>query len=262
MTATVLAPAAFGPDRTPSRRFTVVDQPGRGQGAVAGEITVLIAHGQTLVRAGLRSLLGGGQSICVVGEAAGGEEAVVLARRHRPNVVLMDATLPGLDAVEAVKRMALIPKVRVMMLTAAEDEGMAFPSLRAGASAFLVQETEPAELVRAVRLVARGEPMLSPSVTRRLIAQYVSQPDLTEPSTEQLEELTKREREVVALVARGLSNHEIAEHLVITPGTAKTHVSRAMVKLHARDRAQLVVMAYEGGLASPRAEARTLALAT
>jgi DNA-binding NarL/FixJ family response regulator len=116
--------------------------------------------------------------------------------------------------------------------------------------------------MRAVRLVARGEPLLSPAVTRRLIAEYLSQPQITEPSSEQLEELTRREREVVALVARGLSNHEIAEHLVITPGTAKTHVSRAMVKLHARDRAQLVVIAYEAGLASPRADSQPLVLAT
>ena len=262
MTATVLAPAAFAPDRTPSRRFTLVDQNGHGQGAAAGEITVLIAHGQTLVRAGLRSLLDGGQTISVVGEAAGGEEAVVLARRLRPNVVLMDATLPGLDAVEAIKRMAPLPEVRVMMLTSADDDEMVFPSLRAGATAFLIQDTEPAELVRAVRLVARGEALLSPGVTRRLIAQYLSQPEATTATLDELDELTKREREVVALVARGLSNQEIAEHLVITPGTAKTHVSRAMVKLHARDRAQLVVMAYEAGLAAPRAEARPLALAT
>jgi DNA-binding NarL/FixJ family response regulator len=261
MTATVLAPAAFAPDRTPRPRLELVGQTQRAQGPRTGEIRVLIAHGQTLVRAGLRSLLEGG-SISVLGEAGGGDDAVTLARRMRPDVVLMDATLPGLDAVEAIKQMATIPELRVIMLTAANADEIVFTSLRAGVRGFLAQDTEPAELVRAVRLVARGEAHLSPSVAGRLIAEYVSQPDIKAPSNDLLEELTNREREVVALVARGLTNQEIGEQLVVTPGTAKTHVSRAMVKLHARDRAQLVVIAYEAGLASPGAASRSLAIAT
>ena len=259
MTATLVAPA-FVPDHTPRPRLALVDPTQRVQGPRTGEIRVLIAHGQTLVRAGLRSLLDAGQAISVVAEAAGGDEAVTLARRLHPDVVLMDATLPGLDAVEVIKQMAPIPDVRVMMLTAAEADEIVFTSLRAGVRAFLAQDTEPAELVRAVRSVARGEALLSASVAGKLIAEYVSQPDVKAPSCDQLEELTNREREVVALVARGLTNREIAEHLVVTPGTAKTHVSRAMVKLHARDRAQLVVIAYEAGLAAPRNAGSSLAL--
>ena len=216
---------------------------------------MLVAHSQALVRAGIRGLLEGGQSISVVGEAADGDEAIVLAQRLGPDVVLMDATLPDLD-VEAIRQISALAGVRVMMLTAAESDERVFQSLRAGVTAFLVQDTEPAELVRAVRLVARGESLLSPSLTRRLIVELVSRPEVPQPSADELEELTKREREVMALVALGLSNDEIAEQLVVSPATAKTHVSRAMVKLHARDRAQLVVFAYQTGLVRPDGDAQ------
>jgi DNA-binding NarL/FixJ family response regulator len=249
MTATVIAPAAFAPDHARRRRLALVDRIERTQGPARNEIRVLIAHGQALPRAGFRSLLEGGQSITVVAEAAAGEEAVALAARLRPDVVLMDAALPGLDAVEATRRLAPLPGVRVMMLTTAETDECVFPSLRAGASAYLVQDTEPAELMRAIRLVARGDALLSPSLTRRLIAEFVSQPEGVQASSDQLAELTAREREVVALAALGLSNDEIAERLVVSPATARTHVSRAMVKLHAHDRAQLVALAYQSGLA-------------
>jgi DNA-binding NarL/FixJ family response regulator len=254
MTATVLDPVAPAPDFSPRRRLRLVDPTEHATATTYREIRVVVAHGQSLVRAGIRGLLEGGQSISVVGEAADGDEAIAVARRLGPDVVLMDATLPDLD-VEAIRQIAAVAGVRVMMLTAAETDEHVFPSLRAGVTAFLVQDTEPAELVRAVRLVARGESLLSPSLTRRLIGELVSRPELPQPSTDELEELTKREREVMALVALGLSNDEIAEQLVVSPATAKTHVSRAMVKLHARDRAQLVAFAYQAGLVRPRDDA-------
>ena len=254
MTATVLVPAAPGPEQAPRRRLTLVHPTERTEGTARREIRVLVAHSQALVRAGIRGLLEGGQSISVVGEAADGDEAIVLAQRLGPDVVLMDATLPDLD-VEAIRQISAFAGVRVMMLTAAESDERVFQSLRAGVTGFLVQDTEPAELVRAVRLVARGESLLSPSLTRRLIVELISRPEVPQPSADELEELTKREREVMALVALGLNNDEIAEQLVVSPATAKTHVSRAMVKLHARDRAQLVVFAYQTGLVRPRADA-------
>jgi DNA-binding NarL/FixJ family response regulator len=216
---------------------------------------VLIADGQALVRAGLRVLLETNQRITVVGEAACGEEAVALARRLRPDVVLIDARLPGLDSVEATGRMFSESRVAVMLLTANEGDERIFAALRAGASGLLLKDTEPAELVLAVELLARGEALLSPRLTRRLIAELASRPEPASASPGLLDELTAREREVVALVALGLSNGEIAERLVVTPATAKTHVSRAMVKLDARDRAKLVVLAYEAGLVVPRAQA-------
>ena len=253
MTATVLVPAAPGPEQAPRRRLTLVPTE-RTEGTARREIRVLVAHSQALVRAGIRGLLEGGQSISVVGEAADGDEAIVLAQRLGPDVVLMDATLPDLD-VEAIRQISAFAGVRVMMLTAAESDERVFQSLRAGVTAFLVQDTEPAELVRAVRLVARGESLLSPSLTRRLIVELISRPEVPQPSADELEELTKREREVMALVALGLNNDEIAEQLVVSPATAKTHVSRAMVKLHARDRAQLVVFAYQSGLVRPDGDA-------
>jgi DNA-binding NarL/FixJ family response regulator len=208
---------------------------------------VLVAHGHALVRAGIRSLLEDGPFISVIGEAADGDDALALAHGLRPDVVLIDATLPDFD-IEAVREIAAVEGVRVMILSPGDTDGSVFPSLRAGARAVLVQDTEPAELVRAVRLVARGEALLSPSLTRRLIGELLSRPDPARPSSEVLDELTAREREVVALVGLGLANDEIAERLVVSPATAKTHVSRAMIKLHARDRAQLVVFAYETGL--------------
>jgi DNA-binding NarL/FixJ family response regulator len=247
MTATALTESATVPELVSPRRLVLVDPTEGGKGTPNREIRVLIAHGHALVRAGIRSLLEGGQSISVVGEAAGGAQAIALARRLEPDVVLMDGTLPDID-VEAIRQMTELADARVMILTAGDaDEGL-FRSLRAGATALLVHDTEPAELVRAVRLVARGEALLSPSLTRRLIAELASRPEVRQPNSDELEELTAREREVMALVAQGLSNDEIAERLVVSPATAKTHVSRAMVKLHARDRAQLVVFAYQSGL--------------
>jgi DNA-binding NarL/FixJ family response regulator len=217
---------------------------------------VLIADGQALVRAALRLLVEADRHITVVGEAATGEEAVALARRTRPDVVLIDARLPGLDSVEATGRISAESGPAVMLLVGSAGDEHAFAALRAGASGVLLKDTEPAELVRAVELLARGEALLSPSLTRNVIAELASRPQAPDPIPELLDELTGREREVVALVALGLNNGEIAERLVISPATAKTHVSRAMLKLGARDRAKLVVLAYKAGLVAPMAEAR------
>jgi DNA-binding NarL/FixJ family response regulator len=216
---------------------------------------VLVADGQALVRAGLRALLESGGRISVVGEASTGEEAVAEACRLRPDVVLLDATLPGLNRVEAIRRMLADPGIAVMLLTATGQDDHIFPTLRAGASGLLVKDTEPAELVRAVELLARGDALLSPSLTRRLIAELAAVPDPQLPRSELLDELTPREREVVTLVALGLSNRDIAERLVISPATSKTHVSRAMLKLRARDRGQLVAFAFHAGLAVPHPKA-------
>jgi DNA-binding NarL/FixJ family response regulator len=213
------------------------------------------------VRAGFRVLLESELGIAVAEEAATGEQAVALARHVRPDVVLMDAGLPGLDALEATRQIVADPdlqEVRVMILTTLENDENVFGALRAGATGFLVKDTEPMELLRAVRALARGEALLAPSVTLRVISELASYPDRERLSPVQLEELTPREREVMALVAEGLTNAEIAERLVVSPATARTHVSRTMVKLHARDRAQLVVLAYETGLvlASPAKSVR------
>jgi DNA-binding NarL/FixJ family response regulator len=220
-----------------------------GRAGAAPAVRVLIADGQALVRAGFRALLEPGGRISVVGEAATGEEAVAKARRLRPDVVLLDATLPGLDCVEATGRILADPGIAVMLLTATELDERIFATLRAGARGLLLKDTDPAELVRAIELLARGDALLSPSLTRRLIAELASVPDPQLPSSELLDELTPREREVVGLVALGLSNADIAERLVISPATSKTHVSRAMLKLGAHDRAQLVVFAFHAGLA-------------
>ena len=226
-----------------------------GRAGAAPAVRVLVADGQALVRAGLRALLEVGAEISVVGEASSGEEAVALARRLHPDVVLIDATLPGMDCVEATGQMLADPGVAVMLLTATELDDHIFAELRAGARGLLLTDTEPAELVRAVELLARGDALLSPSLTRRLIAELASVPDPQLPSSDLLGELTPREREVVGLVALGLSNADIAERLVISPATSKTHVSRAMLKLGVHDRAQLVVFAFHAGLAVPRADA-------
>ena len=216
-------------------------------------IRLLLADDQALVRAGLRVLFESEKDIALVGEAANGEEALALARYSRPDVVLMDIRMPSLDGLEATRQIAAdeqLSGVRVLILTTFEIDEYVFEALRAGASGFLLKDTEPSELIQGVRIVAGGDALLSPSVTRRLIAEFISRPESPRlGSTEdQLEVLTVREREVMALVGVGLSNDEIAERLTVSPATAKTHVSRAMVKLGARDRAQLVVLAHQTGL--------------
>jgi DNA-binding NarL/FixJ family response regulator len=220
-------------------------------------VRVLLADGQGLVRAGFRLLLEATERISVVGEAASGEEAVAVAHRLRPDVALIDATLPGLDSVQATRQISSQSGVAVILLIPSQDDEHSLPALRAGATGLLLKDTEPAELVRAVETLARGGALLSPKVTRHLIAELAARPEPVSPCPELLDELTAREREVVALVGHGLGNAEIAERLVVTPATAKTHVSRAMVKLHAHDRAKLVVFAYETGLVRPRTATAT-----
>ncbi|HEX2086265.1 MAG TPA: response regulator transcription factor [Solirubrobacteraceae bacterium] len=217
-------------------------------------IRVVLADDQALVRAGLRALLAAEDGIEVVGEAADGDEAVAVVRETRPDVVLMDVRMPGTDGLEATRRIVAdeaLDGVRVLVLTTFELDEYVFEALRVGAAGFLLKADEPGELVRAVRVVADGESLLSPSVTRRVVEAFAEAPAPCAPSAGLLEELTDREAEIVALVGTGLSNQEIAERLVISPATARTHVSRAMVKLGARDRAQLVVFAYEAGLVAP-----------
>jgi len=216
-------------------------------------IKVLLADDQALVRAGFRALLDAQPDIEVVGEAGDGSAAIELARRHRPDMILMDIRMPGMDGLAATKDITRDPglrDVRVVILTTFDLDEYVFEALRIGASGFLVKNTEPAELIQAVHAVAAGDALLSPGVTRRLIGEFALKSRMPEGAA-QLELLTEREREVMALVAEGLSNDEIADKLVVSPATAKTHVSRAMIKLGARDRAQLVVMAYESGLVRP-----------
>ena len=214
-------------------------------------IRVLLADDQLVIRAGLRVLLEGEGEIVVTGEASDGEQAVALARDTLPDVVLMDIRMPGLDGVEATRLIAgdaRLSGVRILILTTLESDEYVFEALRAGASGFLVKDGDVAEVLRAVRVVAAGEALLSPGATRRLVEELTAWPERGRLAPALLVELTEREREVMALVAYGLTNHEIAERLVISPATAKTHVSRTMLKLHAHDRAQLVVLAYQTGL--------------
>ncbi|WP_314176460.1 response regulator transcription factor [Streptomyces winkii] len=216
-------------------------------------IKVLLADDQRLVRAGFRSILRDEDDISVVGEVSDGEEAVARCRELRPDVVLMDIRMPGVDGLEASRRIGADPAlagVRVVILTTFDLDEYIYAALRAGATGFLVKDTEPEELLRAVRVAALGDALISPSITRRLIAEFAGRVRAPEPGP-LLNALTEREREVMELVAAGLSNDEIAGRLVLSPATAKTHVSRIMSKLGARDRSQLVVMAYESGMVSP-----------
>ncbi|WP_055618686.1 response regulator [Streptomyces phaeochromogenes] len=216
-------------------------------------IRVLLADDQRLVRAGFRSILEDQDDIEVVGEAADGQAAVSACRALRPDVVLMDIRMPGTDGLEASREIARderLASVKVVILTTFDLDDYVYGALRAGATGFLVKDTEPEELLQAVRVAARGDALISPSVTRRLIAEFASR--VTSPRADpRLDALTAREREVMQLVAAGLTNDEIAARLVLSPSTAKTHVSRIMSKLGARDRSQVVVLAYESGMVSP-----------
>ncbi len=218
-------------------------------------IRVLIADDQALVRAGFRVLLETASDIEVVGEAEDGALAMDLAAALSPDVILMDIRMPGTDGLEATRRILSADAVdppRVLVLTTFDADEYVYEALRAGASGFLLKDTEPAQLIEAVRVVAAGEALLAPSVTRRLITEFAARPEVRRAHPDQLSALTERELEVLVLVAQGLSNEEIAQALFISPATAKTHVSRVMMKLAARDRAQLVVIAYESGLVVPQ----------
>jgi DNA-binding NarL/FixJ family response regulator len=217
-------------------------------------IRVLLADDQALIRAGFRMLLDSAEDIEVIGEAEDGAQAVELAHRRQADVVLMDIRMPGVDGLEATRRIDAderLAGVRVLILTTYESDDYVYKALQAGASGFLVKDTEPAELLHAIRVIADGEALLSPKITRRLISDIAARQLPSSRPDPALCELTEREREVMTLVAHGLSNADIAAQLYLSPLTVKTHVSRAMLKLHARDRAQLVVIAYQSGLVSP-----------
>lgn len=217
-------------------------------------IRVLLVDDQPLIRSGFRALLDLEDDIEVVAEAADGEQGLALTKQHLPDVVLIDIQMPVVDGIEATRRIAADPAlspVHVVILTNYGMDEYVLDALRAGAAGFLVKDIVPDDFVHAVRVAARGDALLAPSITRKLINQYVTQP-LPVVADTGLNELTSREREAVTLVAQGLSNDQIADRMVISPVTAKTHINRAMTKLHARDRAQLVVLAYESGLVTPR----------
>ena len=227
---------------------------GSGPQGGAPVIKVLVADDQTLVRAGFRVLVESAPDLEVVGEAGDGAEAVELARQRLPDVVLMDIRMPRMDGLEATRRIVALDRaeaVRVLVLTTFDLDEYVYQALRAGASGFLLKDTPPADLLAAIRVVAAGDALLAPRVTRRLIAEFARRPEPSAVTPAALAALTDREREVLALVARGLSNAEIAEALVVSGATAKTHVSRVLAKLGARDRAQLVMLAYETGLVTP-----------
>jgi DNA-binding NarL/FixJ family response regulator len=213
-------------------------------------IRVLLADDQALVRAGFRSILEGEDGIEVVGEAADGGVATQLAVQLRPDVVLMDIRMPGVDGLAATREIVTSTDARVIILTTFDLDEYVYGALRAGASGFLVKDSEPAELIHGLRVVARGDALIAPAVTRRLIAEFAGRATHPDPGP-RLSALTGREREVMALVAAGLSNTEIAARLVLSPATAKTHVSRIMTKAQVRDRSQLVILAYESGLTVP-----------
>lgn len=217
-------------------------------------IRVLLVDDQPLLRSGFRALLDVEDGIEVVAEAADGQEGIALARQHLPDVALIDIQMPVLDGIEATRIIAADPSlagVHVVILTNYGFDEYVFDALRAGAAGFLVKDVVPEDFLHAVRVAARGDALLAPSITRKLINRYVTQPLHNNGAAEELAGLTSREREAVTLVAQGLSNDQIAARMVISPLTAKTHVNRAMTKLHARDRAQLVVLAYESGLITP-----------
>ena len=217
-------------------------------------VRVVLADDQPLVRVGLKALIDAEPGIDLVGEAADGEEVLRVVRDTMPDVVVMDIRMPRLDGIEATRAVAsdaALQNVRVLVLTTFEIDEYVFDALRAGASGFLLKDVEPRELLRAIRLVAAGESLLAPRVTRRVVEAFAAKGAPAAPRTAMLGDLTEREREVLALVGGGLSNDEIAERLTISPATARTHVSRVMSKVEARDRAQLVVLAYESGLVAP-----------
>jgi DNA-binding NarL/FixJ family response regulator len=217
-------------------------------------IRVVLADDQVLVRAGFRVLLETEDGYEVCGEAGDGAEAVALAKQHQPDVVVMDIRMPGVDGLEATRLISAdeeLGGVKVLVLTTFDLDSYVYDALRAGASGFLLKDTEPVDLLRALRVIAAGEALLAPTVTKRLVAEFVGRPENRRVDSSAVRQVTDREREVLALVAGGLSNDEIAAHLVISTATARTHVSRIMTKVGARDRAQLVVLAYESGLVTP-----------
>jgi DNA-binding NarL/FixJ family response regulator len=248
MSVTALAPSLPDTDEAPRPRLRLVPPPFEAQDPPAArEVRVLIAAGHALMRAGYRALLEGATGIAVTAEASTADEAISLAHWSEADVVLLESGLPGRESVDAVRELSRLPGASVIVLTSGEEGESPFASLRAGAAGFLLTDCAPHELVEAVHAVAGGDAALSPSIARTLIARFAAQPDLR-IARDGLEELTAREREVMALAARGLDNVEIGERLGVTPATAKTHVNRAMMKLRARDRAQLVAFAYESGL--------------
>lgn len=220
-------------------------------------IRVLLVDDQALVRGGFRVLVDAAEGLEVVGEAENGAQAIAAARALAPDVVLMDIRMPGMDGLEATRHIVEsggLDGPRVLVLTTFDIDEYVYEALRAGASGFLLKDTEPSQLIDAIRIVAAGEALLAPSVTRRLITEFAARPEVRRAHPADLAALTERELEVLTLVARGRSNDEIAADLFISPATAKTHVSRVMMKLHARDRAQLVVIAYESRLVLPGAD--------
>jgi DNA-binding NarL/FixJ family response regulator len=217
-------------------------------------VRVGVADDQPLIRTGLRAMIDHASDLTLVGEAEDGEQAVALAMRHRPDVVLMDIRMPKLDGIEATRRITGNPSlngVRVVVLTTFDADDYVYSAIRAGASGFLLKDAPPEAVLEGIRVVARGDALIAPSITRRLIADLASRPDSERPAPPELDILTVREREVLALVGRGLTNTEIGAELFVSPATAKAHVSHVMTKLYARDRAQLVVAAYETGLVRP-----------
>ena len=218
-------------------------------------IGVIVADDQALVRAGFRVLIDSAPDLEVLAEAANGAEAVELARIHRPDVVLMDIRMPVMDGLEATRRVLELDgdgEIRVLMLTTFDVDEFVFGALKAGASGFLLKDTPPSDLLAGIRVIAAGEALLAPSITKHLIEEFVRRPEPGSIGDPKLDALTERETEVLAYVAKGWSNSEIADSLYVSPATVKTHLSRLLMKLEARDRAQLIVIAYESGLVSAR----------